>query len=163
MFKNIERTWPFISILLTFVLLGSLFFLPSAARLLGLGVMLLGAGMGIALVVRRHVRAHRQGRIDRPTLARKIAVDVPGLILTMAASLVVGGGIGQGIGRLAGAAAEARWPGMGAVAGVLAGVVAGFRAGAAAGMPIRSLWQAAFRRRTPAGSPAAERGPAQGS
>jgi uncharacterized membrane-anchored protein len=163
MFKDIEKRWPLVSLLLCLLVPGSLFFFPSASRLMGLGVMLLGAGVALFFTVRRHIQAHRQGKFDRPTMVRKIAVDVPGLILTMAVAIPVGGRAGQFVGRLVAETAERRWPGWGAASGTMAGLATALVAGLAAGILFRWLWGMLFRVRTMAAAPASAGGPAQGA
>jgi hypothetical protein len=140
MFKSLEKTWPIISILLTLAILASIFFLPAAARPLALAVMLLGLAVTVLLTVRRHILAHREGKISRAQLAGRIAADVPGVLLTMAAVIPAGAFAGQAAGGWAGKAAEARWPGSGTAVGVVAGILVGAAAGGGVGALVKGLW-----------------------
>jgi hypothetical protein len=150
MLKSLEKTWPFVSILLTLAILASIFFLPAATRLLALFIMLLGLGVTVLLTVRKHLQAHRQGKLDRKQLAGRIAVDVPGVLLTMAAVIPSGACAGQLVGQWGGRAAESRWPGWGTAVGILAGILAGAIVGGSAGALVRWLWGRLTRsRRSP--------------
>jgi F0F1-type ATP synthase assembly protein I len=148
MFRNIEKSWPLVSILLSLAVLGSLLLLPSAARPLALAVMLVGVGMSVLFIVRRHLEGYRQGQLDRPAFAREIAVDVSGMILTMAVVIPAGGRGGQFVGRLVGEAVEGSWPGHGTQVGIVAGLIAGIAAGLVAGWLMRWLWGKLFRTRS---------------
>lgn len=140
MLEKLEKTWPAISVLFTLAILASLLFLPRAARPLGLAVMVLGPGLAVFFTVRRHAQAHRRGEITRPALARRAALDVTGLLLTLAAVIPAGAAAGSVAGRAAWAAAEVRWPGWGVAVGVLTGLLAGAAAGGGAGLLARWTW-----------------------
>lgn len=150
MFKVLERLWPILSILLTMAVLASIFVLPGATRLLALTAVLLSAGATILLTVRRHLQAHRQGRLSRRQLAARLAADLPGILLTMSAAIAAGAHVGRLASQWALLAAEARWPGWGLASGVLVGIVAGLAAGGTAAALIRWLWRRLTGSRQPA-------------
>ncbi len=104
MLNRIEKCWPLISILFLVVILASLFFWPATTRLLSLIVMAVGLAAIITFTIRRHVRVYKQGNIKRQELARSIVVDVTGILLTMAAVILIAGKAGAYVGQAAGQA-----------------------------------------------------------
>jgi len=133
MIKILEKSWPIISIVFTLLILASLFFLPGATRALSLAVMFLGIIAILTFTVRRHVQAHRQGRITRPAMRRNLLVDLTGLLLTMAAVIYIAGLAGTAAGQAAGQA----W---GADAGIVSGLLAGIAAGLLVSLFLRWGW-----------------------
>ena len=79
MLTTLEKYWPYLSILLLLLLLAVPFAWPGATVLLGAVAVSLGVGTVILFSVHGHVKAHREGQLDRADLVRNIAVDVPGL------------------------------------------------------------------------------------
>ena len=139
MLKTLEKSWPIISIVFTLLILASLFFLPGATRVLSLAVMFLGIIAILTFTVRRHVQAHRQGRITRPAMRRNIIIDLFGLLITMAIVILVAGMAGtSAVLRLAqDQAAGQAW---GMTWGVLAGLLAGIAAGVLVSLFVRWGW-----------------------
>jgi hypothetical protein len=138
--KLLEKYWPLISILLLLALLACLLFWPGIARPLGLTVLLVSLTVGMLLVSQKHLRAYRQGQLDRPALVRNLAVEISGVLLTFAAVLFLAGRVAQTAGLAAGSAAEVRWLGSGTVAGLLAGVLVGLVLGLAVGWLVQVTW-----------------------
>ena len=122
MFGIFKKSWPIISIFFTLLILASLFSLPSVTRYVSLTVMTLGLAAVVTFTVRRHVQAHRQGRITRPAMQRNLLVDLTGLLLTMAAVICVAGLAGTSAGQ---ATAQAWGVNAGIVSGLLVGIAAG--------------------------------------
>ncbi len=119
MLKTLEKSWPIISLLFILAILASLFFWPTTSRLLSLIVMGVGLAAIIAFTIQRQVQAHKQGKLTRQVLVRNIVVDVLGILLTMAAVILVAGKTGAYIGLVVGKA----W---GVTAGILSSLAVGF-------------------------------------
>jgi hypothetical protein len=146
MLKTLEKHWPSISILLILVLLTCLLLWPGVSRPLGLGVLLVSIGMGIIFVAQKHIHAYQKGQLDRPSLARNLAIEISGIVLTFTAVLFVAGRAAQAVGLLAGSAVESRWPGLGALAGLLSGMLVGLAVGMGIGLLVQSTWGRLVRR-----------------
>jgi hypothetical protein len=140
MLKILEKHWPTISILLIIALLACLLFWPGVSRPLGLAVLVLSVGMAILFTALKHVRAWRQGQLERAGLIRNLAVEISGILLTFAVVWLIAGRVVQSIGLLAANAAELRWPGAGAGLGLLAGLLAGLLLGIGIGLLVQSTW-----------------------
>ena len=140
MLKALEKYWPLISILLTLALLDCLLFWPSVSPPLALVVVVLSIGMAILFSVQKHVRAYRQGMLDRPALTRNIFVDVFGTLMIIVAALLLVGRVAQVVGLAAGRAAESQWPGTGALLGMLAGLLAGLPIGIGIALLVQMTW-----------------------
>src|SRR5690242_11801710 len=134
MLKTLEKNWPYLSILLLLVLLAAPFAWPQATSTLGIIAIILGVGAVIVFRVAGHVRAYREGKLERAGLARNILVDVPGLLLTMAAAALAGRAAGQ---FAAEAAGNAGWDGL---AQLLSALLAGLAAGMAVGLGVKAVW-----------------------
>jgi hypothetical protein len=93
-------------------------------------ILILGAGIVIALNVSRHAWAYQQGLLDNNSLARSILLDILGLLLAIA--------IASYLGEIAGTYAIAK---AGLWAGLAAGVVIGFLSA----FGVRSLWEILMR------------------
>ncbi len=119
-------------------ILASLFFWPSIARLLSLIVMVVGLAAIITFNVQRHIQVHRQGKISREVLARNIVVDVLGILLIMAAVILVAGKVGAYAGQAAGRA----W---GVTAGILSSLAAGLAVGFGVSLLVRWVWGKLFK------------------
>src|SRR6266478_5507993 len=87
MLKILEKHWSIISILLLIAILASLFFWPGISRSFGTVVLVVSIGIVVAFAVAKQVRMYRQGRIDGLALVRSIALDLIGILLTMAAAI----------------------------------------------------------------------------
>ncbi len=133
MFKALEKFWPIVSIFLTLALLASLFFWPGAARLFSLTVMGLSLSAIVVFSVRRHVQAYQDGKVPRQLVARSIAIDVSGILVSMAVALLVARWIGVHAAQVAGKI----W---GVTAGVLAALLAGLAAGFGVSLSVRWSW-----------------------
>jgi hypothetical protein len=94
-FRLLEKYWPFISIGLFAFLLASLFFWPEHSRLVALTILILGAGIAIALNISRYVQAYRQAWLENNSLARNILLDLLGLLLTIGAASYLGAMAGR--------------------------------------------------------------------
>ena len=145
MLKNLEKSWPIISIVFILAILASLFFFPSITRLLSLIVMCVGLMAIITFTVQRQVQLHHQGKITRQALARNIVVDVTGILVTMAAVILVAGKAGAYVSQ----AATKAW---GVTAGILLSLAAGLAAGFGVSLLARWGWGKLTkpRRSTPA-------------
>ena len=102
--------------------------------LLFLAAIFLGLGMSIYLAVQRHRQAQKSGKITPAFMRCAIAIDLTGLLLTMAAAILVAGKAGVH-------AAEAAGRAWGDTAGILAAVMTGLVVGAGVGLLVRWLWQ----------------------
>src|SRR5258708_2274809 len=140
MLKTLEKNWPYLSILLLLILLAVPFVWPQTASLLGVIAVVISVGALVVFSVAGHVRAYRAGELDRAGLVRNILVDLPGLLLTMAAAALAGRAAGQFAGEAAGKAAENAWPGWGAMTGVLAALLAGMVVGIIVGVLVKGTW-----------------------
>jgi hypothetical protein len=138
MIHKIAKIQPITSFLLIITILLSLFFFPSITRYLSMIVMVVGLTVIIAVTIQRHVQAQREGKITRPLMLRAIAIDLTGVLLSMAAAILVAGKVGV----LAAEAAGRAW---GGTAGILAALVAGLVVGAGVGLLVRWLWQKVSR------------------
>jgi hypothetical protein len=144
MLKTLEKNWPYLSILLLLILLAVPFMWPQATATLGVIAVVLGVGAVIVFRVAGHVRAHREGKLDRAGLTRNILVDVPGLLLTMAAAALAGRAAGQFAGEAAGKA------GWGQLGEILAALLAGLVVGVVVGLLVKALWGRLARAQAPA-------------
>jgi hypothetical protein len=136
----LEKHWPTISILLILALLVCLLFWPGVARPLGLTVLLLSLVAGLTFATQKHVRAWRQGRLERAGLVRNLSVELSGILLIFAAVWLIVGRVARSAGLLAANAAELRWPGAGAGLGLLAGLLTGLLLGIGIGLLVQSTW-----------------------
>ncbi len=134
-----KKYWPWVSIFLLLIILAFIFIWPAASRPLSIVVMILGLGMVVALTIQRHLQAYHKGGIDKKELARKIVMDLLGLLLAMVAAILVGGRFGRLVSQ---SAWEAGWPEWTVIA---AGILTGFAAGFAAGWLVRFLWGVFFK------------------
>jgi hypothetical protein len=134
MLKTFEKSWPILSILFLFAILVSLFFFPSITRSLSLIVMVVGPTAIIAFTMQRYLQAQRAGKITRPFMLRAIAIDLTGIVLTMAAAILIAGKAGVH-------AAEAAGRAWGGTAGLLVAVTTGMVVGVGVGLLVRWLWQ----------------------
>jgi hypothetical protein len=133
MLKTIEKIWPWISILLFIAILASLFLWPGATRTLSLVVIGAGLVAVLAFTIRRPVEAYRQGRLPLAAMRRNLVVDVLGVLLSMAAVILVAG-------KVAGTLAQAAGRAWGLAAGVLAAVLSGLAIGYLVSFAVRWLW-----------------------
>ncbi len=140
MIKNIEKSWPFVSILLILVILASLFFWPAANAALAGAALVLSLGMAIVFIVRRRLQSRREGHSDRRGLVRGLGLDLAGLALTLLATLLAAGKAAAYVGGIAGSAAESAWPGTGIVLGILSGLLAAVLTGMVVGFLVQRLW-----------------------
>jgi len=129
MFTFLKKYWPYLSLILIIALLASLFFWPALSSPLGMTVLVLAVGIAIVFTVRRHWNAYKNGELTRAKLARNIAIDVLGILITISLISFLGGLAGQYVGFLAGNAAEVRWPGVGAVVGIITAILSAFVVG----------------------------------
>ena len=91
MIKFLEKFWLFISILLLLILLAVLIFMPSMSGAFSIAMLLVSLGMAIVFIVRRQLKSHRSGKINRARMLRNIIVEIFGLLFTIAlAFLIVG-------------------------------------------------------------------------
>ncbi len=148
MIKKLEKSWPIITILFILGILASLFFWPSITLLLSLIVMGVGLAAIITFTVQRHIQAHDQGRMTRPLLARNIVVDLTGILLTMAAVILVTGKAGAYVGQVAGRA----W---GVTAGILSSLAAGLVVGFGVSLLVRWGWGKLTKPRRAGSAPSA--------
>jgi hypothetical protein len=145
MITTLEKYWPYISILLLLLLLAAPFAWPGATVLLGVVAVILGVGAVILFSVHGHVKAHRDGRLDRAGLFRNIAIDVPGLLLTIPAAAFAGRAVGQLAGDAARRFAEQAWPSWSGAAGILCSLLAGLLVGLIVGFAVKTVWRKLFK------------------
>ena len=123
MIKKLEKTWPFISIPLIFVLVASLFYWKSATRVMSMILIGLSVVVALVFVIQKQFWVQKQGKISLAVMWHNIIVDVLGIFITMAAVILVackaGAYVGQAAGRVWGETA-------GILSSLTAGLVAGF-------------------------------------
>jgi len=83
MINNLEKYWPFISILLLLILLAILIFMPSMSGTISVAALLVSLGMAIVFIVRRQLNNYRSGKTNRAGMLREIAVEIFGLLITI--------------------------------------------------------------------------------
>lgn len=137
---TLEKYWPYLSILLLLTLLAVPFMWPASAGVMGMLAVALGVGALIVFSMHGHVKAYQAGRLDKAELAHNIAVDVPGLLLTMAVAAFAGRTAGQLAAEAAVKVIEANWPGWGVAAEILCGLLAGMLVGIAVGFVVKTIW-----------------------
>ncbi len=90
MFKILEKHRSLRFILLLFILLAVIFFMPSVAAALSIAALILSFVMAILFIVRRQLQAYRAKNVSRAGMFRNIVVEIIGLLLTiMLAALIV--------------------------------------------------------------------------
>jgi hypothetical protein len=134
MLKKLEKHWIAVSILLLLTILASLLFLPNAAQVVSLFILLIILALAIAFAVQKQVKAQREGRIDRITMRRNIAFDIVGILLTLATAVLAGRAAGQWVAGAVQQVGGAVWP------VVLAGLCVALAAGFVAGAAVQSVW-----------------------
>ena len=89
MLKILESRWRIISILLLLILLAVVFFIPSMSGAFSIAMLLVSLGTVIVFIVRRQVKSYRSGKINRAGIFRNIAVEIFGLLLTIALAFFI--------------------------------------------------------------------------
>jgi hypothetical protein len=89
MLAALEKHWSVISMVLLLTLLASFVFLPLASSPLSIALLALGLSTAIFFIVRRHLLAYRAGEIDRRKLARNLALELGGMVLTMGLAMLL--------------------------------------------------------------------------
>ena len=133
MLKKLEKVWPYISILLLFVLVSSLFYWKLAVP--GMSILLIGLSVIAALVfvVGKPVQAHKAGKLSVQVMWRTILVEGLGLLLSTAAVILAAG-------KIAGLVAQAVGKAWGTNAGILSALAAGLVVGFGLGWAIKTVW-----------------------
>jgi len=130
MITQIEKFWPFLSILFIIVIAISMSVWPAGTRLLSVIIMGLSLTAIVTFTIRRQVQAYRDGKISRPVLARNIVVGVTDILMTMVlvviASILVTGRVAQAAGKV--------W---GTTVGILSTLVMGLVVGLAVSLFVR--------------------------
>jgi len=124
MLEILRKSWAFISLLLIFALLASLFFWPALTQPVGVAVLAMSLGVTVLFTIQNHWQHRHSG--SGKQFARSLALDLLGLGLTIGAAMYAG--------QLAGAYVGLR-------AGLWAGLVAGFACGFLAAWGIRFVWE----------------------
>jgi hypothetical protein len=150
MFKTLKKYSAVISVLLIIAILGSLFFWPGMTATLGKFALVMSIGMVAAFSLQKHVRARQEGGIDNLTLLRNSAIELLGILLTMAAAIFAGRWAAEWATRLAVQAAEQTWPGARIPLGILAGLLAALIVGLLVGFVVQSTWGKLAKRKQPA-------------
>ncbi len=133
MLKTLEKSWPILSVVFILFILASLFFWSSITRLVSLIVMAVGLAAIITFTIQRYVQVHKQGKITHQVLVRNILVDVTGILLTMAAIILLAGKASAYVGQ----AAAKSW---GVTAGILLSLAAGLVVGFGVSLLVRWGW-----------------------
>jgi hypothetical protein len=108
---------------------------PDLARSLGTALaatMFLGMP---AMIVTRHWKARKEGKISRAQLIRLIFVDVTGFVLATGISIVAGGLVGRSVGQTLLKTGNSPWLGM------LIGMLAGLLLGMGGGWSTLQIWK----------------------
>ncbi len=74
----LERHWPKLALLLTLALFAGLLFVPALAQGFATLLLALTLGMGLLLLVLRHWRNYRAGKLSWLELARRNRLPVAG-------------------------------------------------------------------------------------
>jgi hypothetical protein len=140
MIRTLKKSWLYISILLILALVASLLFWKSAAR--WVAIVLIGLSIIVALVfaTHKHVQARKEDQISNSVMWRNILVDGLGVLISMAAVILVAGRIAVLVARFAMNA----W---GLVAGILAALAVGLVVGFGVNLLIRWIWGLLIRPR----------------
>jgi hypothetical protein len=141
MFKTLKKYSAVISVLLIIAILASLFFWPGITATLGRFALVMSIGMVVAFSLQKHVRARQEGGIDNLTLLRNSAIELLGILLTMAPAIFAGRWATEWATRLAVQAAEQTWPGARIPLGILAGLLAALIVGLLVGFVVQSTWE----------------------
>jgi hypothetical protein len=133
MIRTLEKSWLYVSILLILALVAALLFWKSATR--WIAIVLIGLSIIAALVfaTAKHVRARRQGLITLPVMWRNILVDGLGVLLSMAAVILVAG-------KVAGTVTQYASNSWGVTAGILAALAVGLVVGFGVNLLVRWVW-----------------------
>lgn len=128
MISAIEKRWPRISFFLLLALITSFLYWPGRVRWLAPALFALSIGMALVFLLRRPILAYQKGELERAAAFRRVALDLAGFLLPVAAAMLAG--------RAAGTAVNTRW---GPVAGLLSAFAAAFLAGLVTGLAWRRL------------------------
>jgi hypothetical protein len=134
MIKQLEKYWPYISILLILAIVASLFYWKSATQLLS--IILIGVSVVAVLifVIQKQIQAQKQGKISLTVMRRNILVDVLGVLISMAAVILVAG-------KVAGVIVQPIGNVLGGTAGILCALVAGLVAGIGINSVVQWVWR----------------------
>jgi fructose-specific phosphotransferase system IIC component len=134
MIKQLEKYWPYISILLILAIVASLFYWKSATQLLS--IILIGVSVVAVLifVIQKQIQAQKQGKISLTVMRRNILVDVLGVLISMAAVILVAG-------KVAGVIVQPIGNVLGGTAGILCALVAGLVAGIGINLVVQWVWR----------------------
>jgi fructose-specific phosphotransferase system IIC component len=134
MIKQLEKYWPYISILLILAIVASLFYWKSATQLLS--IILIGVSVVAVLifVIQKQIQAQKQGKIYLTVMRRNILVDVLGVLISMAAVILVAG-------KVAGVIVQPIGNVLGGTAGILCALVAGLVAGIGINLVVQWVWR----------------------
>jgi hypothetical protein len=95
MFIHLERHWPKLALFLTLALFAGLLFAPVLAQGFATLLLALTLGMGLLLLVLRHWRNYRAGKLSWLELARNICVETVSLLLVFALARLAGGHVAE--------------------------------------------------------------------
>jgi len=84
-----ESRRKIISILLVLILLAVLIFMPSMSGAFSTAALSVSLGMAIVFIVRRQMKSYRSGKINRARTLRNIAVEIFGLLFTIALAFFI--------------------------------------------------------------------------
>jgi uncharacterized membrane-anchored protein len=129
MLTTLEKRWPLISLVLLLALLASLFLWPAARSPLTTTLLIIALGMALFFVVHRQVQAYREGKASRGRLVRNLAVEVGGILLSMALAMF----LSRLVVTYVGAYLSGLW-------GLVLGLLAALVIGALAGMLVQRTW-----------------------
>ncbi len=113
MLKSLKKFWPFVTMLFTFVLLGSTFFFSDTRKFLSIVIMGLALAASLAFTVQKSVDTVGEGRLERSILSRIIALDIIGLFMIMGLAVPAGALAGRGAFQATVVIVEEYWPGWG--------------------------------------------------
>ncbi len=120
----------FIPFLLLLVLILSMWLLPSATSALGIALIVLSLGIAVSSVIAKHRDAYREGRLTRLAFARKVCLDVFGVLLAMVLAALLGRYVAELVAQQIDGAL------LRFVIGMLVGVVIGI----GVGLLVRQIW-----------------------
>jgi hypothetical protein len=125
MFDSLKKPHTLITIILTLILLASVFLFPTFTPKVSMLVLLISIGLALKIILLKHWDAYQKAECTREKMNRNLILDLLGLLLTMGAAMYTG--------RLAGGY-------VGLHAGFWFGMIAGFLGGFAAAWAVRSAW-----------------------
>jgi len=123
--KYFQKLLLFVPLFTIAPLLATLLFWPALSSQIGVVTLLLSIVIAIGFSVQNHWQIYLQAECTREKMARNLALDITGLLLTMAAAIYAGGQAGH-------------WAGV--RSNLWAGLAAGFLVGFLAARVVRSLW-----------------------